>query len=209
MKKIIPFLFLISCCSIIIYAGYEDGLIGPGEYEYEVEWGSGLLVVDGGGADLIMILSPARLEVRSTSPLVPGYGGILDIVLYGNSHMDYFGGQTDELTVRGNASANLFGGRIDYISSFRNVQWVYGQPVDQKINIYCKPGWAWKYENNVIRGITGRWLDNTEFNIRFTTNGEYFGYDPVWANVRVIPEPAGFLLFGLGGLLLSRRRTYV
>lgn len=210
MKRVIPILMVLSCIPFI-YAGYSDGLIGPGEEEGYVEWSSGLLTVDGGGAAIIEVLSPARLEVRSTS--VPdqnwNYGGILDIVIYGQAHMDYYGGSTQELTVRGNATADLYGGRIDYISSFRRAEWLNGQPINQKVTIHANPGWSWTKENNVIRGVTGQWLNTTtSFNIRFTTNGEDFGYDPVWTNVRVIPEPTTMLLFGVGGTcLFCKRRT--
>lgn len=206
MKKVIPIL-IAACCFPLAYAGYTDGLIGPGEYEYGmVEWGSGLLTVDGGGAALIMILSPAQLEVRSTStPLGDGVGGIMDIVLYGQARMDYYGGLTQELTTRGNSISNLYGGRIDYITSRQNVDWVYGQPQGQHINIYAKKDtWSWTYENGVIRGITGQWLnDGSTFNIRFLNDSDY---DPVWANVKVIPEPATLSLLALGGLLLRRRK---
>lgn len=207
MKKI-PIL-IVACCFPFTHAGHTDGMIGPGEYEYMVEWGDGLLKVAGGGADIIEVLSPARLEVMSTStPLGLDVGGIMDIVLYGQAHMDYYGGLTDELTVRGNATADLYGGRIDYITSFRDVEWANGQPINQKITIHANPGWAWTYENGVIRGITGQWLNSTNgFNIRFTTGGESFGYDPVWSNVRVVPEPATMLLFGLGAIVPRKRKT--
>lgn len=124
---------MVACCLPLACADYADGLIGPGEYEYMVQWGSGLLKVDGGGADFIEVLSPARLEVKSTSaPLGLDVGGIMDIVLFGWASMDYYGGLTEELSVHGNATADLYGGRIDYISSFSDVEWIYGQPIDQK-----------------------------------------------------------------------------
>lgn len=147
----------------------------------------------------------SHLKVWSTSPL--GYmGGIWDINIKHNSHLDYYGGWTEELTIRGNATADLYGGQIDGISSYQNI---ITTGADPHINIHCQPGWSWKYENGVIRGITGVWRDgsNTSFDIRFTTNGESFGIDPVWTNINVIiPEPATISLLALGGLLIRRKR---
>lgn len=208
MKRAFPILIVV-CCFPLAYAGYSDGLIGPGEYEGIVQWGSGLLRVEGGGAVALEVLSPSHLEVKSTStPLGLGIGGIMDIVLYGQAHMDYFGGLTEELTVRGNATADIYGGRIDYISSARYADWLNGQPINQKITVHANPGWSWTYENGIIRGITGQWLNSTtSFNIRFTTAGESFGYDPVWTNVRVVPEPATFAFLAAGGLLIRRKNV--
>ncbi len=47
MKRIIT-LLLFALCLPMAYAGYTDGLISAGEYEYGVDWLSGLLVVNGG-----------------------------------------------------------------------------------------------------------------------------------------------------------------
>jgi hypothetical protein len=206
MKRIVSFLIFALCFSTGYagYAGYSDGFITAGEYEYGVDWLSGLLVVNGGGADRIEVLNSALLEVRSTSiPINENWyvGGILDIAIKNNSHLDYYGGQTQELTVRGNATANLYGGRIDYIT---NAQFV----TIPHVNIYCQPGWLWILDGTQKKvGITGLWEDNSTFNIHFTSNGEYFGADPVWENINVIiPEPASMLLLGLGGLLIRRKK---
>jgi hypothetical protein len=48
MKRMI-LLLLFVCCLSITQAGYDDGLISAGEYEYGVNWLSGTLVVNGGG----------------------------------------------------------------------------------------------------------------------------------------------------------------
>ena len=203
MKKIVPCI-LVVCCSTMIFAGYEDGLIGPTEYEEFVEWESGLLMVDGGGANMLSILYSARLEVQSTSkPINEDFntGGIWDIVLYGSSRMDYYAGWTDELTVRSNAIANLYGGNINGISSFQYA-------ATDHINIYALPGWSWMLDGNQKKvGITGQWWDSTPFDIDFTANGESFGYDPVWMNINVIiPEPTTVLLLALGGFQILRKK---
>lgn len=204
--KIISFLFL--ACFALTSAGYEDGLIGPGEYEGSIDWESGLLVVNGGGADRIRVLQSARLDVWSTSLFVPGYGGIWDIVLRKNSLMNYYGGETEELTIYDNATANIYGGRIDAITSFQNVFWMYGEPTGQHINLYCQTGWSWLTDGAQNKvGITGLWMDNTPFTIQFQDRTS-LGFDPVWANINVIvPEPASIMLLALGGLLIKKRKS--
>jgi len=202
MRRIIPCFFLMIVFAPSLFAGYSDGFITSGEYEYGVDWTSGSLVVNGGGADVIEILNTAHLEVLSTStPLGLDVGGIQYIDIKNNSHLDYYGGQTLEVTLRGNATADIYGGRIDYISSFQYV-------LPRHVNIYCQPGWSWILDGTQKKvGITGLWEDNSAFNIHFTANGEYFGADPVWENINVItPEPATFLLIGLGGLLIRRKK---
>lgn len=207
MKKVIPIL-IVACFSPLVYAGYENGGVIT-TYVGDVDCYSGLLEVkNGGAADYIGVENSSHIKVWSTSPL--GYnprGGIWDINLVHQSHLDYYGGWTDEVTVRYNATANLYGGRIDYITSFQNVQWIYGgQPFGQHINIYAKKDWSWILDgNNNKVGITGHWLsDNTLFTIRFLDRTS-LGFDPVWANINVIPEPTTMLFVALGGLMLRKR----
>jgi hypothetical protein len=201
-------LLLFTCCLCPVYGGYEyaDRVILAGEYVPGVDWLSGTLVVDGGGAYRIEAWNSSKVEVYSTSsPLGTGIGGIMDLMIDDNSRLDYYGGEAEELTVFRNAVAHLHGGRIDGISSAQYVTWIDGEPTGQHIFIYARDGWEWKHENGVIRGIAGSWLDSgTPFDIRFTTLFEP-DCDPVWANVKVVPEPASLLLMALGGLLLRRR----
>jgi len=209
MQRVIWFV-LAACCLSTARGGYEyaDRVISEGEYVWFFNWLSGVLVIDGGGGTPIEVRNSSRIEVWSTSsPLGTGVGGIMDLAIL-NSHLDYYGGLTEELTIGGqNATAHLYGGRIDGISSAQYVTWVNGEPTGQHIFIYARDGWEWKFENGVIRGITGSWLDSgTPFDIRFTTLYQP-GYDPVWANVKVVPEPSTLLLMGLGSFLLHRRRA--
>jgi hypothetical protein len=55
--------------------------------------------------------------------------------------------------------------------------------------------------------LTGLWVDDSAFSIQLV---DQTGYDPVIDNIAftVIPEPATLLLFGLGGLLLRRKKQY-
>jgi hypothetical protein len=206
MKMITGSLVVLLIFSPLVYAGYSDGLISAGEYESGVEWFSGTLVVNGGGADEIWARNSSRLKVLSTSsPLGLEVGGLMDIKMDNFSYLEYSGGLTQELWMYKNAIANLYGGRIDGISS---VQYTVTTGADPHINIYCQEGWSWILDGTQKKvGITGLWLDNTTFNIHFTANGESHGYDPVWTNINVItPEPATLFLLGIGGLLIRRKK---
>ena len=202
-------LLLFACCLCPAYGGYEyaDRVISSGEYVWFLDWITGVLVIDGGGGTPIEVRNSSRIEVWSTStPLGTGVGGIMDLMLTNTSRLDYYGGETQELTVKRDAIAHLYGGHIDFISSAQYVTWVNGEPTGQHIFIYARDGWEWKYENGVIRGVTGLWLDSgAPFDIRFTTLFEP-DCDPVWANVKVVPEPATLLLMALGGSFLLRRK---
>ena len=209
MKKTIPCL-LIVCILSTVYAQYENGgVISAGVYEGYVECRSGLLVVDGGGADIIEMWRYSHLKVLSTSPFIAGYGGIWDIRLYG--HMDYFGGQTEELSISGYATANLYGGRIDFISSYQKVFDVIvgwdeqGNPIfNTHIEMFVRD---YEYNPTTMR-LTGTWGDFTTFNIKLLDQSSDPRFDPAIDNIKftIIPEPATILLLCFGGLLTCRKK---
>lgn len=68
MKRTVP-LLLFACCLPVVYAGYADGLISAGEYEWQVDWLVGTLVVDGGGQTGLKPGTSARLRCDQRAPL--------------------------------------------------------------------------------------------------------------------------------------------
>jgi hypothetical protein len=200
MMKKIGFYLIFAFCFPIVHAGYADGLISAGEYEWFAEWFNGTLVVNGGGGNVIEVRNSALIEVQSTStPLGLGVGGIMDLVLKNYSHLDYYNGATQELAIRNYATADLYGGRIDYITSYQYATTTY-------INLFCQSGWSWIFDGQDKVGITGLWNNGLLFTIDFIDKTS-LGFSPVWENINVItPEPTTMLLLGLGGLLIRRKK---
>jgi hypothetical protein len=179
---------------------WNDGWITAGEYAGSVNWTSNTqpLIVNGGGAIDLRMWNYSQLEVRSTStPLGLLTGGIQYISLKDNSHLDYYSGETFNLTLQFDATADLYGGRIDYLTCF-------GSAMSKHVNIYALPGWDW-IDGDRMEGIQGQWRDGSPFHIEFD-NQSWVDDDPVWMMVNVIiPEPATLLLITLGCFLARKR----
>ena len=152
-------------------------------------------------ADRIIVKDNSYLEVRYTSVPINGNwhtGGITSLLIDDFSELTFLDGTTDLISIYDRATATLKGGSINMIRSFQFVGSV------GHIDLECQEGWSWVYNSGQIKGITGLWENNTPFDIEFLDQGS--GYAPVWQNINVIPEPVTLVLFGLGGLLIRRKR---
>jgi len=204
MKRIVLCLSL-TVCLPTTFAGYNDGFITAGEYEFGVIWRSCQipLIVDGGGADEISVRNNGRLIVKSTSKPLSLYhpvGGVYDILLGENARLIYLDGVTDFIGIGGNAAAVLKGGSINLI---RSGQYTITTGAGPHIDLYCQPGWSW-LDDDPMKGIQGNWMNGLPFRIEFINDSTY---DPAWSNINIIiPEPAAVVLFGIGSILLRRKK---
>ncbi|MBN2065136.1 MAG: PEP-CTERM sorting domain-containing protein [Sedimentisphaerales bacterium] len=200
MKKIV-WLVIICFMSAANAGVLDDGKLTAGEYGFSVEIGDkNSLVVDGGGSNSITMNNYSHLDVLSSSlPLSSGTKGVWTIYMNDYSTLNFSGGATNLITTKKNSMAYLSGGQINLIASQQVVT------DKEHIIIDCKPNWIWKRNSyNEIKGIVGYWHDGAAFDITFLDQTN-FGYNPVYENVKVIPEPGTLALLSLGSLFLKRR----
>jgi hypothetical protein len=155
---------------------------------YEMNWTSGDLQISSSQWDTIDNLytyNDVTVEIFSAGPA--------NFYMYDNSTLTMYGGEINYLYLYENATASFFG------SSYMN-------------ELYIDPastGWVKLYAYDIRfepygpygKGtIYGNWLSNNmPFQFDLTSNGAY-------SHVQVVPEPATFVLLGMGILALHRRK---
>ena len=152
------------------------------------------LLITGAGALQIVAKGESYIEVQGTDPLQQFVGGIYTFGLDDFSILNYYDGEMGGFNIYDDAVATFSGGRIDYISSFQD------SDLTKHITFIAD------LDSIDLTGnlLTGDWLSGGgSFSI---TLQDQTGYDSVYSNINFVPEPATVALFGLGGLLLRKRK---
>lgn len=117
--------------------------------------------------------------------------------------MNYYDGETSTLRLYHNARAVLRGGSILHINSYQRPLGGDYPPSywDKHITIEYSGELPAVDENNLL---TGLWPDGSAFSIQLHDGTGVF--HPAISNIEFVPEPTTVLLFGLGGLILRKRK---
>ena len=194
MKRLLPCLLFFSVFVQISFGEIVFDYTISDTFDFGITLnGSDSLLITGSGTERIDAFDESYIEVQGTDPLQQHVGGIYDLNLNDFSTMNYYGGETNLFDIRGDGIATFSGGRIDYIRSFQD------SDLTKHITFIAD------LDSIDLTGnlLTGDWLDGSGFSVTLL---DQTGYDSVYSNINFVPEPATVLLFGLGGLLLRRRK---
>ena len=193
MKRLIPCLLLLPVFVTISFGEIVFDYTISDTYEGSVMLNSESLLVTGAGALQIDAKGESYIEVQGTDPLQQFVGGIYTLDLDDFSILNYYDGETSLFTIYDDATATFSGGSINYISSFQDSDLIRHITFVADLDSIDLTG----------NSLTGNWLDGSGFSVTLL---DQTGYDSVYSNINFVPEPATILLFGLGGLMLRRRK---
>jgi hypothetical protein len=194
MKRLLPCLLLFHVFVTMSLGEITFDYTISDTYEFGIfSLNSESLLITGAGADAIEARGESYIEVQNTAPLEQHVGGIYTLDLDDFSILNYYDGETNLFRIIDDATATFSGGSINYISSY--------QDSDLTKHITFIADLDTIGFNSGI--LTGNWLDGSSFSI---TLQDQTGYDSVYSNINFIPEPATVALFGLGCLLIRKRK---
>jgi len=193
MKRLLPCLLLFSVFVPISFSEIVFDYTISDTYQGSVMLNSESLLVTGAGALQIFGSGESYIEVQGTDPLQQFVGGIYDFGLDDFSILNFYDGEMGGFSIYDDATATFSGGRIDYISSFQDSDLIKHITFIADLDSIDLTGSL----------LTGNWLDGSGFSVTLL---DQTGYDSVYSNINFVPEPATVILFGLGGLLLRKKK---
>ncbi len=214
--------FASTACGITEF--FTDGSIGEGEEHGNVwVWDTARVAVTGGYMlDLavrdyaVVNMSGGQVGLQGASAGASGTLNILGGTVMGvvaarqTSELNIYGGAlTSDLWIQDSSTANIEGGFLNDVIVYGGVLNLKGGTINghlattqpTEINVY-----GLNLDLNSSGGalgqgvLTGTWADGSDFSIDLVDNSASY------MNLHIIPEPATLFLFGLGGLLLRRKR---
>ena len=205
MKKVILTIVCVCLFACPAYAthyeitSYYYGALGLENYDT-------LLVTSDGGLSVLDMFDFSSAVIQNTSPLEEALGGIWQIHVAADAHLEISGGEIHEIFMNNdNATARLSGGLIENIYNYQEAQkWddALGWVPNPHITIVYSGDLPMVDASNVLSGL---WGNGNPFSIQLN---DVSGFDPVIENIQfeLIPEPVTLVLLGFGGLLIRRKK---
>ncbi len=193
-KTILYILFVCLFDSTGLAYTYEIYTYSPSDILYA---GESILFADEGGMDGLTLYYNSSATIEDTSTLKEGEGGIWQINLANNSHLDMFGGQVHEIDLSDNATAILKGGLIESIYSYQIVP-------DPHITLYYSGNLPTVQKISGFNYLVGNWGNGDPFSIYLHNTG-YNVYGNF--NFILIPEPVSLALLAFGGLMIRKKQN--
>ncbi len=128
-----------------------------------------------------------------------------------HAHLDVLGGAMGKLELTDYATANIYNGDIEWLFIQGNtVADIYSAGDTLEMFAAGNESLAYIYAYDVIyhptSGLAGEgWIEGTYISNDLPFSFSFYT-DTSYTHVNIVPEPTTVLLFGLGGLLLRKRR---
>ncbi len=154
--------------------------------------GTSKTLIDGGWGEDIYADDYAYINIQST-----GNYDISDFRADRYATIDMYGGAIHYLGIVPKAFANIYGGTIDILKIGFAMQTMKD----------CVAMYVTDYDFDSVESVlSGHWQDGSEFNITLENYGTGIYETINWIDFHVVPEPMTIALFGIGSLLLRRKK---